>query len=105
MVRIGVLSLAVGAQFADAQSTMRAGALVKMPTDGHVHLEDLQEVEVPAPGSPSATQVRIQVAGSSVNPVDWKLIKGDYANTGLILMSLAAIVRAQCLKWAQACLG
>jgi len=79
MVRIGVLSLAVGAQFADAQSTMRAGALVKMPTDGHVHLEDLREVEVPAPGSPSATQVRIQVAGSSVNPVDWKLIKGDYA--------------------------
>jgi len=79
MVRIGVLSLAVGAQFADAQLTMRAGALVKMPMDGHVHLEDLQEVEVPAPGSPSATQVRVQVAGSSVNPVDWKLIKSDRA--------------------------
>jgi len=44
-----------------------------------VHLEDLQEVDVPAPGAPAATQVRVQVAGSSVNPVDWKMIKGDRA--------------------------
>jgi len=77
MVRAGVFCFAAALQVSDAQ--MRAGALIKMPTDGHVHLEDLQEVEVPAPGSPSATQVRVQVAGSSVNPVDWKLIKGDSA--------------------------
>lgn len=77
MVRTAVLSFALAARVADAQ--MRAGALVKMPTDGHVHFEDLQEVEVPVPGSPAATQVRVQVAGSSVNPVDWKLIKGDAA--------------------------
>lgn len=79
MVRVGVLSLAVAAQLTDAQvALMHAGALIKMPTDGHVHLEDLQEVEIPAPGPPSATQVRVQVAGSSVNPVDWKLIKSDH---------------------------
>jgi len=77
MVRSGVLPLAMAAQFADAQ--MNAGALVKMPTDGHVHFEDLQGVRVADPGSPSSTQVRVKVAGSSVNPIDWKLIKGDAA--------------------------
>lgn len=76
MVRVGVLSLAIIAHGADSQ--MRAGALVKMPIDGKVHIEDLQEVEVPVPDSPVKTQVRVQVAGSSVNPVDWKLIKSDY---------------------------
>lgn len=51
---------------------------MKMPTDAHIHLEDLQEVEVPVP-SPGADDVLVEVAGSSVNPVDWKLIKSDYA--------------------------
>jgi len=81
MVHSGVLSFAVAAQFANAENYMLGGALIKMPTDGHVHLEDLQEVWLPAPGSPSSTQVRVQVAGSSVNPIDWKLIKGDSAKS------------------------
>jgi len=79
MVHSGVLSLAVAAQFANAETYMLGGALIKMPTDGHVHLEDLQEVQVLDPGPPSSTQVRVEVAGSSVNPIDWKLIKGDAA--------------------------
>jgi len=96
MVRAGVLCFVVASIAADAKpppkerrrttvhqqghlDTMRAGALVRMPTDGEVHFEDLQEVEVEVPGLCGATQVRVQVAGSSVNPVDWKLIKGDSA--------------------------
>lgn len=76
MVRVGLFSLAIVAHAVDDQ--MLAGALVKMPTDGLLHFEDLREVEVPVP-SPVKSQVRVQVAGSSVNPVDWKLITSDYA--------------------------
>jgi len=61
-----------------ASAEMLAGALVKMPTDHQVHFEDLQEVAVPEPSSVGGSEVRIQVAGSSVNPVDWKLIESDY---------------------------
>jgi len=77
MVRVGLFSLAIVAHAVDDQ--MLAGALVKMPTDGLLHFEDLREVEVPVPSSPVKSQVRVQVAGSSVNPVDWKLITSDYA--------------------------
>lgn len=79
MRQAALLSLAFAAQAADSQ--MRAGTLVKKPRDHEVHFEDLQEVTVPSPGSPSATQVLVQVYGSSVNPVDWKLIESDRAVT------------------------
>jgi NADPH:quinone reductase-like Zn-dependent oxidoreductase len=75
MVRV---ELCVFLVHAASASTMKAGALVKMPTDGQIHLEDLREVEVPVP-EPAESQVLVKVAGSSVNPVDWKLIESDYA--------------------------
>jgi len=78
MVRAGVLSLAAIGHEVHAQ-TMLAGALVKIPVDGTVHFEDLQEVEVPVTKFPVEAQVLVQVAGSSVNPVDWKLITSDRA--------------------------
>lgn len=73
------MRIVAAAQLVSATSTtMKAGAIVKMPSDSEVHIEDLQEVEVAVP-SPGKTEVLIEVSGSSVNPVDWKLIKSDYA--------------------------
>lgn len=75
MVHVGLY-----AAFVDVVAAqMLAGALVKMPKDHQVQFEDLREVQVPAPGSPGKSQILIKVAGSSVNPVDWKLIESDYA--------------------------
>lgn len=59
---------------------MRAGALTRRPWDSKVHLEDLKEVVVPVP-KPSRGQVLIKVAGSSINPVDWKLIASPLSLT------------------------
>lgn len=54
-------------------TTMKAGALVKRPVDVAIHLEDIQEIDAPVP-LPGIGQVLVKVEGSSVNPVDWKLI-------------------------------
>lgn len=59
-------------------STMTAGALTKRPLDQKVHFDDLQSVKISVP-HPSHGQVLVKVAGSSVNPVDWKLIESSYA--------------------------
>lgn len=69
---IAFLSLA-----AAAPSTMKAGALTKKTIDFKVHLENVNEVQVNVP-TPASGEVLVQVAGSSVNPVDWKLI--EYAS-------------------------
>eukprot|EP00416_Gambierdiscus_australes_P027794 CAMPEP_0171058490 /NCGR_PEP_ID=MMETSP0766_2-20121228/2526_1 /TAXON_ID=439317 /ORGANISM="Gambierdiscus australes, Strain CAWD 149" /LENGTH=327 /DNA_ID=CAMNT_0011513775 /DNA_START=128 /DNA_END=1111 /DNA_ORIENTATION=+ len=53
---------------------MKAGALSRRPWDERVHFEDLKELVVAVP-KPSHGEVLIEVAGSSVNPVDWKLIE------------------------------
>mmetsp|Transcript_28285 Transcript_28285/g.67927 ORF Transcript_28285/g.67927 Transcript_28285/m.67927 type:complete len:342 (+) Transcript_28285:48-1073(+) len=61
-------------------TTMKAGALTKRPWDAKIHLENLQQVSVPVP-TVKADEVLIEVAGSSVNPVDWKLIETPLALT------------------------
>mmetsp|Transcript_45714 Transcript_45714/g.99253 ORF Transcript_45714/g.99253 Transcript_45714/m.99253 type:complete len:339 (-) Transcript_45714:141-1157(-) len=61
-------------------TTMKAGALTKRPWDEKIHMENLQQVSVPVPAV-KAGEVLIEVAGSSVNPVDWKLIETPLALT------------------------
>jgi len=60
---------------------MLAGALTKRPsvTDGlKIHLENFKAVELPVP-SPKSGELLIKVAGSSVNPIDWKLLETPVA--------------------------
>lgn len=52
---------------------MKAGALTKSASDGAIHLEHIEEIDVTIP-TPAHGQALVHVAGSSVNPVDWKLI-------------------------------
>jgi NADPH2:quinone reductase len=77
MMRVAVLAL-LWVSKAAVPSTMKAGALTKKPWDMKVHLADIKEVQVSVP-VPKSGQVLIEVHGSSVNPVDWKLIESPYS--------------------------
>jgi len=55
-------------------SLMKAGVVTKPSRDMKVHLENIKEIEVSVP-SVRNDQVLVEVQGSSVNPVDWKLIE------------------------------
>jgi len=57
---------------------MKAGAVVKRSWDMKLHLEDIKEVQVDTPKL-EHDQVLVQVHGSSVNPVDWKLVESPYS--------------------------
>lgn len=58
---------------------MRAGALTERPQTWNLNLMKVQEVEVKVP-QPTWQQVLIKVAGSSVNPIDWKLAETPEAD-------------------------
>src|SRR5689334_10087487 len=45
--------------------------------DAYGGSERLQVREVPEPGEPGPGQVRLRVRAASVNPIDWKMRRGD----------------------------
>lgn len=60
---------------------MRAGALMKPPSeDFELNLEDLEEVTVPVP-IPEGDEVLIEVAGASLSPCEWKMMQSPQAWT------------------------
>ncbi|MES1188913.1 MAG: NADP-dependent oxidoreductase [Myxococcales bacterium] len=54
---------------------------------GDVEKLELREVEEPNPG---ARQIKVQVAGASINPIDWKIRRGDLR--GMLPLHLPVIL-------------
>jgi NADPH:quinone reductase-like Zn-dependent oxidoreductase len=54
---------------------------------GDVEKLELREVEDPYPG---ARQIKVKVAGASINPIDWKIRRGDLR--GMLPLKLPAIL-------------
>lgn len=75
MVRICAITSALLLADASASlpSTMKAGALTATPT-WPIPEENLQELDIDVPTA-GADEVLVQVSGSDVNPIDWKMIE------------------------------
>lgn len=73
-----VFAIATVGCSATPPAQMKAGAVAKRSLDMKVHVENIKEVTVDTP-TPKNGEVLVQVEGSSVNPVDWKLIESPLA--------------------------